>query len=211
MQLNSEIAYFLGPLRDGYIDKKQYLISIAQKDITWLKYLQEIIAKNFQCKSRIRKFRGKYFELRIFSKYLFELVQTELTDIHTVPLVIKTNKKLWKPYIEGFFDAEGYCTSVETYTKTGKKKISFHQNDLKSLQFIASVMNEKGIKNSIYLQRGRKCYALYIQSSEGIRKFADEFQPFLKNKRINDLVSVLPLQRDQSWFLPKCIGVQPCL
>ena len=205
MHLNCELAYFLGALRDGYIDKSQYLVSIAQKHIEWLEYLQNIIEKNFQCKSKIRKFRGKYFELRIFSKYLFAFIEQEVADIHKIPQNIKKNSGLWKPYIEGFFDAEGYCTSVKTYAKTGKKKISFHQNDLESLEFISSVLNEKGIRNSINLQKGRKCYALYIQSSDGIRKFANEFQPFLKFERIDNLLSVLPLQRDQSWFLSKCI------
>lgn len=205
MQLNSEVAYFLGSLRDGYIDKGQYLVGIAQKDIKWLEHIQKIIENNFQCKSKIRRFRGIYFELRVFSKKLFTFIEKEIDDIHKVPKNIVKNKDLWKPYIEGFFDAEGYCTSVKTYEKTGKKKISFHQNDLESLNFISNVLNEKGIRNSINLQRGRKCYALYIQSSEGIRKFANEFQPFLKSNRINALLSVMPLRRDQSWFLSRCI------
>ena len=193
MQLNGDMAYFLGALRDGYIDRKQYLISVSQKDVRWLEYLQQIVNENFKCRSKIRKFQDEYFELRIFSKNTFELLRNELTDICKIPPRIRDNVQLWKPYIEGFFDAEGYCTSPETFRKTGKKKISFHQNDLESLEFISGILNQLKIRNSIYLQKGRKCYALYIQSSGGIRRFAEEFKPYMKSQRINILLSVLPL------------------
>src|SRR3989338_6531346 len=76
--------------------------------------------------------------------------------------------------------------------KLSKNKISFHQNDFDSLKFIKNVLNNFGIKTGeIFLQDKRKCYALYIQSTDGIQKFASLFEPIQKKKRINDLLDVL--------------------
>ncbi|MBI4276477.1 hypothetical protein HY629_01410, partial [Candidatus Uhrbacteria bacterium] len=209
MQLDAELAYFLGALRDGYVDRKNYLIAISQKNVIWLEHLAHIAAKHFGCKPRIRVFRGKYYELRIYSKEMFLFVEREIPEPNRIPSSIRADRTLWKPYIEGFFDAEGYCTRPETFQKTGKKKISFHQNDKASLEFIRAALQESGISATLYLQKGRQCYALYIQSSDGIRKFSAAFQPLMKKERIDNLVSVLPPERHHSWFLPKCIGVQP--
>ena len=191
--IEQDTAYILGAIRDGYLDEKQYLVSISQKNREWLEFLKQMIKETFEVDSKIRQFRNA-FELRIFSKKFFtHLKSFGIQNSSTMPARILQNKELWVPYISGFFDAEGYCTSPETFRKTGKKKISFHQNDKESLEFIKSVLEQFGIKTSkIYLQKNRNCHALYIQSSDSIRKFHLIFKPIRKRKQLDNLLSVLP-------------------
>jgi intein-encoded DNA endonuclease-like protein len=185
-ELIENIAYICGALRDGYLYEKHYLISIAQKDKQWLEYLQRLFIETFGVKSKIRNL-GDAFELRVFSKQLFYFIR-EFSELEK----IKQNKDLWVPFISGFFDAEGHCTSPATYRKTGKKKISFHQNDYESLKFIKNALKEFGVKSGkIYLQKGRNCHALYIQSKNEIMRFASVIKPIRKQSQLNDLVSAL--------------------
>lgn len=185
----NEIAYLLGAMRDGYIYEKDYMIAISQKDREWLEHLLKLFVETFGVRGKIRKFRNA-FELRIFSKELVDF----LREYHnsSIPKIIEGNKELQISFISGFFDAEGHCTKPSTFMKTKKKKVSFHQNDSKSLEFIKNVLDEFGIKSSkVYLQKGRRCHALYIQSSDSIKKFASVFRPVRKQKELRELVSVL--------------------
>jgi hypothetical protein len=196
LENKKEVAYLVGCLRDGYICRRDYSIGITQNDRKWLEYLQRLFYKNFRAKSRIRNFRNS-FELRIFSKEIALFFHNSFEapmkrGEWKTPEAIRKNRKLWKPYISGFFDAEGHCTKPQTFIKTGKKKVSFHQNSLETLEFIKVVLEKNGIETGkIYLQKGRKCHALYIQSKEGIINFASFVEPMRKRKELDSLVDIL--------------------
>jgi len=145
----------------------------------------------------------------IFIKKIFLEFQ-EYTKYH-IPNLVEGDKELWTSYISGFFDAEGHCTKPKTFMKTGKKKIQFHQNNKENLEFIKRVLENYGITVSkLYIDKGRKCYAIYIQSSDGILRFSNIFKLVRKKDDMKNLISVLLPDRHQSGFLPKCITVQPC-
>lgn len=204
-----EVAYILGALHDGYLYERDYLISISQKDEKWLEYLQILFMKNFGVSGKIRKFRNA-FELRVFSKMVFLEFQEHTK--YPIPRIVEDDKYLWTSYISGFFDAEGHCTKPKTFMKTKKKKIQFHQNNKEKLEFIKKVLESYGIVvGKIYLDKGRRCHAIYIQSKNGIIKFANNFELIRKKDDMENLISVLLPDRHQSGFLPKCITVQPCL
>ena len=189
---NSDTAYLIGAMHDGFLYEKDYCISIGQKSEEWLKYLQKLFEKNFNVKSKIRKWKFKNaFELRIFSKELFFFIKNNFYN-EEIPRIIRENKKFWIPYVSGYFDAEGHCTKPSTFAKTGKKKISLHQNSKESLEFVKEAFESYGIKSSkIYLQRGRKCHALYVQSKNGIIKFSNTFSPVQKRQAVDELVKIL--------------------
>ena len=106
---------------------------------------------------------------------------------------------MWNPYISGFFDAEGHCTKPETFKKTGKKKVQFHQNNRETLEFVKYVLAKFEIKSGkLHLTRNRKCYALYVQSKEGIIKFSSIFELKRKKQDLENLVSIL-----SAWGTPK--------
>ena len=197
-KITHQLAYLAGCLRDGTLDTKRYCISITQKKEaeSWLKLLTDIFRDEFGVKAYSRKFRD-CVEIRVHSKplalYIKEILGMPANQkIWETPAIVKENKELWKFYIAGFFDAEGYCTKPETLRKTGKKKISFHQNNRESLEFIKNALNTFGIKTSeIYLQRDRNCFSLFVQSDSGIKKFAENFPIIRKKKELHNLVTAL--------------------
>ncbi len=201
-KINWEISYLIGCLRDGHLDENGNSIVITQKGENgkkWLEFLGEIFQRDFGLKPKIINFKKieNIFELKTTSKPL-ALYFKEIFDmpknqkVWNTPKIILDNKELWNGYVSGFFDAEGYCTKPKTFRKTGKKKISFHQNNINSLNFIKNALNDFGIETSkIYLQKGRECYALYVQSKSGIVKFNDIFNPVMKKKNLNDICSLL--------------------
>lgn len=189
IEKTKDLAYILGAMHDGYLYEKDYLISISQKDEHWLEYLQGIFLRQFKLSGKIRKFRNA-FKLRIFSKQLFlefkELIKT------AIPEFVRDDKEMWNPYVSGFFDAEGHCTKPETFIKTKKKKIQFHQNNKEKLEFIKKVLDNFEIKSGkIYLAKNRKCHALFVQSKEGILRFSSIFELKRKKQDLENLVSIL--------------------
>ena len=197
-KITPDLAYLVGCLRDGSINKNTISITQNANGKQWLNIISKIFHEEFNLKPRMRKFRD-FFEIRvtskplvIFFKEIFEMPTNQ--ENWSTPKIIEENKQLWKYYISGFFDAEGYCTKPETFRKTGKKKISFHQNNLNSLEFIKKVLNELGIRASkIYLQKDRKCYALYIQSKSGILIFNENFNPIRKEKELKRIIYSISL------------------
>lgn len=167
-KVTQELAYFLGCLRDGSIYKYRLTISQKESGKKWLEFLIRLCEKEFNLSPKMRKYRNVY-EIRISSKPLVSFLQEVFgmpvnQQIWKTPKIIEENQQLWKYYISGFFDAEGHCTKPETFRKTGKKKISFHQNNLNSLEFIKNALNTLGLKQAKYSSRKTESVMLYISS-----------------------------------------------
>jgi len=198
-KVDSQLAYLVGCLRDSYIDSSRYSIAVSQYgkgSKEWLKHLQKIFHEEFGIKGKVEKFRDGFI-LKAYSKpmviFLQEIFQIPgKQENWDTPKIIEENRELWIPYISGFFDAEGYATKPETFKKTGKKKIGLFQTNKKSLEFIKKALSEFDIGSSkIYLETGRKCFALYIQSKDDILKFAKLFKPVRKNDQVVSLSNAL--------------------
>ncbi len=197
--ITAELAYLIGTLRDGSIAKTDYRIYISQSGEgarEWLENLSQIFEKIFEVKTRIKKINNEYRlniyskSLRIFIEKLFEMPFDQ--NKWCTPKIIEENKETWIPYVSGFFDAEGYCTSKETFEKTGKVKIAFTQNNLKSLEFIKKVLEYYEIKTGeIFLEKDEKRYALYIQSKNEILKFISIFKSIRKGPQLLELRGLL--------------------
>ena len=85
---NTDIAYILGAMHDGFLSERDYCISISQKSEEWLRYLQQMFEVNFGVKSKIRKWKSKNaFELRIFSKELFFFMKNNFYR-EVIPLIM---------------------------------------------------------------------------------------------------------------------------
>ncbi len=198
-ELSYELAYFIGALRDGCITVKDYSVRISQSgkgSRKWLKILSKYLTEIFGLRCKITKhgkeniLEAQSKPLNVFLRKVFEMPTDQ--SLWATPKLIRKNKEAWIPYVSGFFDAEGYCTSRKTFLKTKKVKIAFFQNNLDSIKFIKKVLNFYGIKTSnIYLEKNRKCHALFIQSKSEIEKFANIFNPIRKKSRINELLKVI--------------------
>ncbi len=196
--VTADMAYIIGALRDGSIGKnnKVYISQSGEGSKEWLEALEQIFKNLFEIKTHINKINNEYRlniyskPLRIFLEKIFEMPFDQ--NNWATPNIIEKNLETWIPYISGFFDAEGYCTSKETFEKIGKAKIGFAQNNFKSLEFIKISLEHYGIRaNKVFLEKDGKRHALYIQSKSEILKFISIFKPVRKRQQLLELESLL--------------------
>ncbi len=199
-KLDSELAYLVGALRDGSISKRagvDYTLSLFQSgegSYVWLRKISSIIRRQFDIAPKIEADR-KGHRIVVHSKpvvLFFEHVFSMPMDQRywDTPNLIKSGSAieigLAKGYVAGFFDAEGYVTSVETYRKTGKTKLAFYQNNRESLEFIRAFLTGLGFRPSFCKDRGK--FALYLYGKEALANFYAQFPVLRKKKRLRALL-----------------------
>lgn len=124
-----DLAYLIGAIRDGSINRNDYTISISQNHKNWLNYLGNIFSKEFGVNPKIEKFRN-YYILKLKSKVLFLFLNKIFEmptnqDFWETPKIIVKNKELWIPYISGFFDAEDTPPNQKLTEKQIKRRFHF--------------------------------------------------------------------------------------
>ena len=153
MELDPEVAYLLGALRDSTIDirkGKNYEIKIAQKESEWLSVLQKIFLKHFNNAGRITQHSRDAKILRITGKEavykILEISQMKVpqVDWNTPKIIEKQKNTIQLQYLRGFFDAEG---GLPRDPKNAKQKyISFSQNNKESLKFLRTLLISNGFR-----------------------------------------------------------------
>src|SRR3989338_8156069 len=150
MQIEREVAYLLGAMRDSTIDfreGKNYEIKIAQKNSEWLTVLQDIFLRHFGNAGKITKHVNNTAILRVNGKEivrkLLELSEMKIPQENwDTPNIIKRQRpEIQTQYIRGFFDAEGGlpknpATATQRY-------ISFSQKNRESLEFVREILVRK--------------------------------------------------------------------
>lgn len=198
-EISYDLAYIVGVLRDGSITSHDYSLRISQSgkfSREWLLKIRDIFKKEFGISGRISKYENENrFEVKskpltLFIRNIFEMPLNQ--KYWNTPKIIKKNKELWIPYVCGFFDAEGYCTSKKTFFKTGKAKIAFSQNNFDSLDFIKKVLSFYKINSSkVCFDKNKKCYSLYVQSKNDIINFSNIFKIVRKHSQLSELLTVI--------------------
>lgn len=198
-EISYDLAYIVGVLRDGSITSHDYSLRISQSgkfSKKWLLKIRDIFKKEFGINGRISKYGNENrFDVQskplvIFMKNIFEMPLNQ--KYWDTPKIIKRNKELWIPYVCGFFDAEGYCTSRKTFLKTGKAKIAFAQNNFDSLDFIKKILSFYKINSSkVCFDKNKKCYSLYMQSKNDILEFSKKFKILRKHSQLAELLTVI--------------------
>ena len=153
MQIEREVAYLLGAMRDSTIDfreGKNYEIKIAQKNSEWLTVLQDIFLRHFGNAGKITKHVNNTAILRVNGKEivrkLLELSEMKIPQENwdTPNIIKKQRSEIQMHYVRGFFDAEGGlpknpATATQRY-------ISFSQKNRESLEFIRDFLLGRGYK-----------------------------------------------------------------
>ena len=117
-QINQDLAYLLGVIRDGGIhyDKKNkaYKIHFSQKNRKFLETeINSRLRKLFDITGKISKRKDGVYQLQFASKpiYLFFSEVFDMKEIQqywdTPKQLVDTSKMLKKEYLLGFYDAEG--------------------------------------------------------------------------------------------------------
>ena len=161
-----------------------------------MNFLAGLFENIFEIRPRIKKVNSEYRlnvyskPIRIFFEKVFEMPFEQ--NNWSTPKIIEKNEKAWIWYISGFFDAEGYCTSKETFKRTGKGKITFSQNNRKSLEFIKNALEYYGIRSGkLFLEKDGRRHSLNIQSKESILRFVDTFKIVRKHSQLLELRDLL--------------------
>ena len=151
-EINPEIAYILGALRDATADVrkgKNYEIKIAQKETSWIQFLQKLFERNFGVSGNITSHVNGTQILRIngkeFVNEILEISEMKIPQEHwnTPSIMKKQPLEIQKYYIRGFFDAEG---GLPKDPKNAKQKyLSFSQKNMDSLKFVREVLMRIGL------------------------------------------------------------------
>ena len=201
------LCYFLGSLRDGYtkIYGNDYDIGVTQKDIDWLKILQNVIKELFNKTVNIHK-NGEWFKVHVRDKKIFlnllerNLITLEKQTFWKTPEIIAHNSENVKWYIGGFFDAEG---GIGKYNKGNKSylRLDFYhswnnENGCPPLEDVKIFLEALGMKCGKVRLRSKKSgninprYVLSISNLNSIELF-NRLIPFKHPKKSQKLTAML--------------------
>ena len=196
-KLGFELAYLVGAMRDGSVSKRdnvEYTVSLFQSgtgSYVWLRKIASIFRREFGVAPKIEADRNGHRVLihskpiALFFEGAFEMPKDQ--RFWATPKIIETLPAAEiKGYVAGFFDAEGYVTSIETFRKTGKTKLAFSQNNRESLEFIRDFLARQGFHPHIYEDRGKFVLCLYGKSE--LKRFYASIPVLRKKKRLSFLL-----------------------
>ncbi|MBI5159241.1 hypothetical protein HY992_03920 [Candidatus Micrarchaeota archaeon] len=186
--LNPKLAYFVGALRDGTISDSgsKYEVSFAQKDESWLNFLNGLTVELFKPINKPKIVRHKNCSPRLFlsSKAIFMFLN-EVFEVpignknswNTPKLILNAPFEIQKYYVSGFFDADGVIRN--------DGRIGFCQANKRALAEIKTIIEGRGIKccGLTYQPRNGVCY--FNISKQDNEKFLQEIYSFNEAKRKN--------------------------
>jgi len=194
--LTKEFAQILGYLiGDGSIEKER--ISFAERNQQLVQAYRNKIEKLFNLKSNLRFRESKnYYQLRVGSVALINLIQTEFPEIKKardtiIPeKICKSEDDVVANFIRGLFDAEGYVSS----------KLAIGMNNKKLIQQLRLLLLRFGIISSIHKYNNQRNpysnnprYTLEIGEKESIQIFAKKigFESIAKSEKLKNKISTM--------------------
>ncbi|MBU3924245.1 MAG: translation initiation factor IF-2 [Nanoarchaeota archaeon] len=176
-----KFGYVLGCLAgDGHLSKTQVLLDNNDEEIRqkYSQYLKEIfninsfVKQNHTCKTVVNK-AGLTFK-----KFLIEIIgfpETQKSATIQVPLIAQQNKEIFKGFMAGLFDTDGYISSINHSIEiTSKSKLLIKQCSILLLNF--------NIQSTIFTKN--KFYYLKISNKEYLNNFLNNIKPRLTRKLI---------------------------
>ncbi len=160
--MDANEAYLLGALKDAHVDFKRGEIQVFQKNIEWLRLVDDILFNLFGMRGRISK--QDVFQLRKKNKEMVERIKSLLQE----PL----NNEY---FVAGLFDAEG-CVKLSSKSKIPVLDITQCDLGLDNLKAAKQVLETHKIicyLNGPYGHKRAKRpqYHLCIYGIENCKKF----------------------------------------
>jgi intein/homing endonuclease len=194
IEVTPEISYLAGFISgDGNLflsEKRDYIVSLHNKETTLLMNMIEIVRSSFGYDAAIRKGHGcSTVEIRsavihTFFNRIMEIESGRKKAIK-IPEKIKSDRKLIRSFIAGFFDAEG-CVALQKNMKTCQISISQKQKGI--LDEIKAEMEKDGIMLTFY-DNGSGCFRMY-GNKDSLRPFSEKI-PFMHPKKRQKLMTAL--------------------
>ena len=184
-------GYLLGCIAgDGHITKTNVILNNNDADVqeAYISLLDEI----FLIKSKVEQ--GHTCQIvrdgcgRTFSRFISEVIgipQGNKSGIVEVPEVAQMNKEVFRGFLSGLFDTDGYVSKLNNSIEiTSKSKLLIKQCSMLLLNF--------GVLSSFYEKKG--FFVLKISNKEYLNKFLENFRPRLKRKLIRIVESAQKAQ-----------------
>lgn len=167
---SKEKAYLLGfLLGDSSLIEHNLEITIAKKDIEFLKLLQNEIGSNIIIDNTYNPKQRKYPRVRtsVGNKHILNSLKKlfgsfKKEDRH-IPII---KKELKKYLLLGFFDAEGCITYGIRKDRNRFWGKVFFTSQLKMLEGIQNILINFEISSSIKKRKKENCYDLYIRTKD---------------------------------------------
>lgn len=205
MEVNEDLAYILGALRDGSLPRpsnNKFQVTFA---CDWYKpWITEIVVPKVQkvfnlpsTKIKIyekwsHKSKRPFFRLMVYSKKLHQLLSRIYPPGNqknwTTPSIIK-NGKLEEQieYVRGFYDAEGGCRDIEKFLVGKTRSINCElgirckhiSTPNEPLTFLSSILQ----KFNIHTHMRKSNDGLVITGKLNVLKFYQIFTPLHLRKR----------------------------
>ncbi len=187
MEINRDVAYILGALRDGcFIRNEKYRIHrirIYQKNLEWVQMLSGLFSIVYGVIPIVSKDeRDNVWSLMVNSVNVFR----ELSDLSEYPgkqcewnipsSILQSSTEAKIQFIKGFFDAEGGVPHVEKHKIEAKNiRVHFTQANEMCLEQIRGILNELDVKTGRvcgpYFKKGYR-NPVYRLKIHGIREVA---------------------------------------
>lgn len=203
MSDNAKLAYLLGAIYGDGCFIKDGKLAFGSTDKEFTEQISNIVRELFNIELNIRKIKlslknpnwKDFFEFR--SRRLFKLL-SEFNPKSTttiVPDFIENgNLEVKSAFLRGYFDAEGNV-NLSTIKRKDRgisetsRRVRCYSNDIPMLKKISNLLNQLGIKSSIF--RGKKeNFYVCIWNYQSIKKFYEMVGFVIKRKQAA-LISIL--------------------
>lgn len=179
-----DLSYILGVMQgDGSVfktNKKSYRISLACKDMDFMKFYLKCLRKVLKRKYPFWKERDNFYKTQSSSKELYEYLISERW--------VKVAEILPKQFIRGFFDSEGWVD-------INSKRVCAANSNLEIIVFTNVLLKRCGIKTQKIQKRDFKKYKTMYEIRFAGKNNLEIFQKNIgfsilrKNQRLKELLS----------------------
>jgi len=191
MELNQEVAYIIGAMRDGsFIHNKKYGINrirVYQKNRIWIQRLSQLFESSFgKAPTIIKDERDDVWSLMINSVSIFRFLvkisefNGNQKEWNTPTTIINSSDETKKEFIKGFFDSEGGVPHIEKRDIEPKNiRVHFTQANKRCLEELMEMIQSFDIKTGKvcgpYYKMGypNPIYRLKIHGISNVAKFHD--------------------------------------
>ena len=186
MRKNSKLfGFIVGASEDGYIyhrkDKNEYGLEVEQVSYKWLVYLQRALKIIFNKNTKIRKVKGKYYRLNVYSKEIYLI----LLKFHKHPrLILKENKAFQIGFLQGIFDAEGSVSLNSNHIRVSSK-------NLQLIRIIRKLLKNFNFRIAKLYKDKNNVITLSLYGRDNLLKFyrCIGFNHPIKQKRLKNKIS----------------------
>ena len=171
---SKELSEFLGiMLGDGHISLTQVMVTLGNKELSYVKYVAKIITKLFKVRPKIRTrimgHRDVYFGSTETVRWLLSegLVHNKVKSQVKIPEWIFSKSSFIDSFLKGFFDTDG-----SVYRLKFGVQLAFTNRSLPMLEGVKKCLSING-----YHPSRTSLFRVYLTRKPDVKRFFSEVNP----------------------------------